>query len=239
MVQGLRTRVDGLSRLPRAERIVRHQASPLQHLPADKARHAEHEIGGPLDQRQRNRLLRRNAERGAQQHQTAFLRAERAGDGERRPANGMQETFDDQRFGDADRIAHEREHDQDLGNADDPAGHMDDGAGDQVGPGRVDRGQVLIDGIDRAEHAPLSVAGKAPDGGMENALPAATLRQIEAGEQEAREAQSDCGDPRQRRVRLRARSAPAGRAIANRNCVAACRRTSTITLAAASAPGTA
>ena len=79
--------------MPRAERIVRHQASPLQHLPSDKARYAEHEIGGPLDQRQRNRLLRRNAERRAQQHQTAFLRAERAGDGERRPANGMQETL--------------------------------------------------------------------------------------------------------------------------------------------------
>ncbi len=182
----MRTRVDGFSRMPRAERIVRHQASPLQHLPADKARHAEHEIGGPLDQRQRDRLLRRNAERGAQQHQTAFLRAERAGNGERRPANGMQETFYDQRFGDADRIAHEREHDQDLGNADDPAGHMDDGAGHQVGPGRVDRGQVLIDGIDRAEHAPLSITGKSPDGRMEKALPATTLHQIEAGEQEAR-----------------------------------------------------
>ena len=37
---------------------------------------------------------------------------------------------------------------------------------------------------------------------MEKALPAATLRQVESGEQEAREAQSDCGDPRQRRVRL-------------------------------------
>ena len=65
----------------------------------------------------------------------------------------------------------------------------------------VDRGQVLIDGIDRAEHAPLPVTRETRDDGTKDALPAAALRQIEGCEQEARKAEADRGRPRQRRVR--------------------------------------
>ena len=86
--------------MPCAQRKARNQASHFQHLPAEKSGHAEHEIGGPLDQRQCDRLLGRNSERRAQQNQAALLRPERAGNGECRSANGMQETFDDQRLGD-------------------------------------------------------------------------------------------------------------------------------------------
>ena len=68
-------------------------------------------------------------------------------------------------------------------------------------PTGVDRGQVLVDGIDRAEHAPLSVASEAPDDDVQNALPAATLHQIEAGEQDSAKAQAGRGHPSQRRVR--------------------------------------
>ena len=60
--------------------------------------------------------------------------------------------------------------------------------------------RLLIDGIDRAEHAPLSRARDAADGGVKNALPAAALRQVEAGEQKSPKAKADRGDPGDRRV---------------------------------------
>ena len=113
----------------------------------------------------------------------------------------MQETFNDHRLGDADRMTHASKHDQDLGDADDPAGHVHDGAGKEIGTTGVDRGEVLVDGIDRAEHPPLSVASKAPDDDVQNALPAATLHQIEAGEHDSAKAQAGRGHPSQRRVR--------------------------------------
>jgi hypothetical protein len=55
--------------------MIRHEASPLQQLPANQARHAKREISGPLDKRLRNRLLRRNPKYSAKQYQTAFLRS--------------------------------------------------------------------------------------------------------------------------------------------------------------------
>src|SRR5947208_2453977 len=74
----LRPGIDGLAcRLPA---VARHQAPPFQHLPAEKARHSEHEVGGALDERQRNRLFRWNSECRAQHDERAFLRAERTGD---------------------------------------------------------------------------------------------------------------------------------------------------------------
>ena len=79
--------------------------------------------------------------------------------------------------------------------------HVHDGAGEEIGTTGVDRGEVLVDGIDRAEHPPLSVAGKAPDDDVQNALPAATLHQIEAGEHDSAKAQAGRGHPSQRRVR--------------------------------------
>ena len=81
-----------------------------------------------------------------------------------------------------------------------PAGHMHDRAGDEVRPRRVDRGEVLIDGIDRAEHAPLPVTRETGDDGTKDALPPAALRQIEGCEQKARKAEADRGRPRQRGV---------------------------------------
>src|SRR6478736_2692085 len=66
----------------------------------------------------------------------------------------MQETFNDHRLDDADRMTHASKHDQDLGDADDPAGHVHDGAGKEIGTTGIDRGEVLVDGIDRAEHPP-------------------------------------------------------------------------------------
>src|SRR5262249_23197333 len=73
-------------------------------------------------------------------------------------------------------------------------------AGDKVGPDRVDHAQVSIDRTDRAEHGPLSIASETVEDEMKNALSATTLRQIEAGEQEAPKAEPEHGRPRQRRV---------------------------------------
>src|SRR5262249_45567515 len=123
----LRTRIDGLAcRLPA---VAWHQAPPFQHLPAEKARHSEHEIGAALDERQRNGLFWRNSKCRAQHDERAFLRPERTGDGKRRPANRMQQTFDDERLADAHGMPHEREHDRDFGHADGPSPQMHDGAG--------------------------------------------------------------------------------------------------------------
>src|SRR5262249_57210159 len=97
--------------------------------------------------------------------------------------NCVQETLDDQRLGEADRIADEGKHDQDLGDAEKPAGHMHCDAGDKVGPDRVDHAQVSIDRIDRAEHGALSFAGETIEGEMKNALSATAFRRVKAGEQ--------------------------------------------------------
>src|SRR5262249_51423360 len=110
-------------------------------------------------------------------------------------------------------------------------------AGDKVGPDRVDHAQVSIDRTDRAEHGPLSIASETVEDEMKNALSATTLRQIEAGEQEAPKAEPERGRPRQRRVGSSATSASRP-IIAKRNWVAAWRRTSTMTLATPSAAGT-
>jgi len=76
-------------------------------------------------------------------------------------ANCVQGTFDDQRLGEADGIANESKHDQDLGDAEKPAGHMHYDAGGKVGLDRVDRPQASIDRINRAEHGPVSIASGA------------------------------------------------------------------------------
>lgn len=121
-------------------------------------------IRGALDERQGNRLFRRNSEYRAQQHQAGLLGSERARDRKCRSANCMQEAFDDDRLGDADRGPHEREHDRNFGHADEPSRHMHGAARDQGGSGRVDHGQVLIDGVNSTEQAPLPVTGQAmPD----------------------------------------------------------------------------
>src|SRR5262245_12186309 len=70
-------------------RAARLQALPFHELPAEQARDAKNEIGHALDQRQRDRLLGRNSEQRAQQHQAALLRAERARNREGCSTHGM------------------------------------------------------------------------------------------------------------------------------------------------------
>src|SRR5262249_27319555 len=110
------------------------------------------------------RLLGRNAEYRAQQYQPALLRSERAGDGKRRPANRMQQTFDDQRLAQPDGVPHEGKYDQDFGHADEPPGEMPDGADEEASARRIDRPEMLVDGVDGAEHAPFPVAGETAHG---------------------------------------------------------------------------
>src|SRR5439155_16640519 len=77
-----------------------------------------------------------------------------------------------------------------------------DAAGDNVGSGGVDHAKVLINGIDRAEHAPLPVAGQTTHDCAKNTLPAAALRQIEARKHERRDRNPDRGASCQGLTRL-------------------------------------
>src|SRR5262245_36885486 len=163
---------------------VRLQALPFHELPAEQARHAENEIGHALDQRQRDRLLGWNSEQRAEQHQATLLRAERAWNHEGGAAHGMQQAFDHDRFTEPDRVPHEGEHDQDLGDASKPPEHVHDAAEKEPAPAGVDRRELAIDGIDGAKDAPLPVAGEAVHDPLQDALPGPALRQIEAGEQD-------------------------------------------------------
>jgi len=92
----------------------------FEHLPAEQARDAKNDIGNALDQRHGDRCLGRQPEEGANCDETAFLSAERAGDGEGRAPNRLQEALDDQGFGIARREPHRDQNEQDFEGAEQP-----------------------------------------------------------------------------------------------------------------------
>ncbi len=76
----------------------------------DDARHAEQQFARALGERQRERRFRRQADKTREQQITAFLHAERSGNGKGRAANRLAETFEQQGFGPADRMPEQVEY---------------------------------------------------------------------------------------------------------------------------------
>jgi len=72
----------------------------------------------------------------------------------------MQQAFDHESLSEPDRMSHPGEHDQDLGDASEPADHMHDTAEEEAAPAGIDGRQLLVDSVDGAKHAPLAVAGE-------------------------------------------------------------------------------
>src|SRR5712691_2192663 len=69
------------------------EARAFERLPGDETRHADRNVRDPLDERDRKRLVGRDAEDRAQHDEPALLCAERARDGEGRAAHGVGEAF--------------------------------------------------------------------------------------------------------------------------------------------------
>ncbi len=93
---------------------------PLGDLQPDDAGQSERELADALGERQRERDVERQADERREQHEAAFLRAERAGDRERRAADRLPDALEQQRVAPADRMTEHVERDPDLAGADDP-----------------------------------------------------------------------------------------------------------------------
>src|SRR6516165_5342747 len=118
-------------------RHLRNQPAPFQDLPPDEARPANREVGSALDQRQSDRLPRRNSKNRAQQYKAALLRSQRTRNRKRCPANCVQEALDDESFAESYGIVHKSEYDQDFGYSYDPTDEVGDPARDRVRPTRI------------------------------------------------------------------------------------------------------
>src|SRR5208283_1666279 len=88
-----RLKLERRLRLCFAARIVCRETLAFQDLQCGKAGYTEHEIGSPLDERQRQCLIGRNSEYAAQQDQARLLSPERARDGKGRAPNSLHEAF--------------------------------------------------------------------------------------------------------------------------------------------------
>src|SRR5690349_1311161 len=108
------------------------QPMALAPLPGGQAGEAVAELADPLDHRQRDRDLRRHAERAADQDERRFLDTEGSRHRESGIAQRHAEALDDEGIDEADGMTERRQRDPDLGSAEHPGGPVAGSADQQA-----------------------------------------------------------------------------------------------------------